>query len=167
MTIDNARSKQERLDYFIASCEFGNEQCGSTDVRTCINDLNRMVDNIGDQYESWIAPFQGILEILGIMAPRDEAELMNMIILNVFSGYNDAESICNYAANGDETSFTDWLRDNLFGHDVLNITRGENQYFLEYNSESKPTNEYQSNWPFENYDKIAGFTLCQDLVTGK
>jgi pimeloyl-ACP methyl ester carboxylesterase len=69
-TMDDVRSKQERLDYFIASCEFGNEQCGSTDVRSCINDLNRMVDRLGDQYESWIAPFQGILEMLGIMANK-------------------------------------------------------------------------------------------------
>lgn len=36
-TIDDVRSKQERLDYFIASCEFGNVQCGTFDVRSCIN----------------------------------------------------------------------------------------------------------------------------------
>jgi pimeloyl-ACP methyl ester carboxylesterase len=177
-TMDDARSKQERLDYFIASCEFGNEQCGSTDVRSCINDLNRMVDRLGDQYESWIAPFQGILEMLGVMA--NKAMVMNMIISVVFGAYKDMESLCNYAANDDETSFTDWVIDNLFGNDalesqmqtsfdVLNITRGENQYFFEYNSESKPTSGQhpESNWPFENYGKIAGFSLCQDLITGK
>jgi pimeloyl-ACP methyl ester carboxylesterase len=178
-TMDDARSKQERLDYFIASCEFGNQQCGSTDVRSCINDLlNRMVDKLGDQYESWIAPFQGILEIHGIMA--DKATLMEMIISVVFGRYNDVESLCNYAANDDETSFTDWVIDNLFGNnalefqmqtsfDELNITRGENQYFFEYNSESKPTSgdHPESNWPFENYGKLVDSSLCQDLITGK
>ena len=34
-TVDDARAKQQRLDYFIASCEFGNGQCGGDrDMRT-------------------------------------------------------------------------------------------------------------------------------------
>jgi hypothetical protein len=152
-TMDDARSKQERLDYFIASCEFGNEQCESTDVRTCINDVNRMVDKLGDQ----------ILEIHGI---TDEAELMNMIISEVFGAYNEMESLCNYAANDDETSFTDWVKDILFGHNALEL---QMQTSFNVNSESKPTKGFdpESNWPFENYGEIAGACLCQDLITGK
>lgn len=95
-TVDDVRSNSDRLDYFIASCEFGNEHCGTTDVRTCINgkavyaicflfepnitnstcnyissiDLNRMVDKIGNEYESWIAPFKSLLELFGISASK-------------------------------------------------------------------------------------------------
>lgn len=36
-TVDDVRASSERLDYFIASCDFGNEHCGTSDVRTCIN----------------------------------------------------------------------------------------------------------------------------------
>ncbi len=46
-TVDEARSYQQRLDYFIASCEFGNTQCPVVDLRTCINDVNDMIDSIG------------------------------------------------------------------------------------------------------------------------
>ena len=67
-TRDDIRAKSDRLDYFIASCEFGNKQCGTSDVRTCINNLNRMVDKIGDDYESWIAPFKDLLDMFGIHA---------------------------------------------------------------------------------------------------
>lgn len=65
---DDIRSESDRLDYFLASCEFGNKQCGTSDVRTCINNMNRMVDRIGNEYENWIAPFKDLLAIFGINA---------------------------------------------------------------------------------------------------
>lgn len=104
---------------------------------------------------------------------------MSMIISIVFTSYNVMGTLCDYAANDDETSFSDWLIDNLFGNnafefemqqssfDVLNVTRGDDLYFFEYNSESKPTSGQHpdSNWPFENYGDIAGFSLCQVSIT--
>lgn len=176
---DDIRSESDRLDYFLASCEFGNKQCGTSDVRTCINNMNRMVDRIGNEYENWIAPFKDLLAIFGINAGK--GVVMSMIISIVFTSYNVMGTLCDYAANDDETSFSDWLIDNLFGNnafefemqqssfDVLNVTRGDDLYFFEYNSESKPTSGQHpdSNWPFENYGDIAGFSLCQDLITAQ
>ena len=178
-TLDDVRSKQDRLDYFLASCEFGNEQCGAPDVRTCINDVSRMADRIGDEYETWIAPFKSVLEILGI--PANKAMVMNMVISIVFTAYESVESLCNYVANDDETSVSEWIMDNLIGNgasqfelqsqrfDVLNVTRGEDVYFFDYNSESKPTSGQhpESNWPFEGYGNVTRFSLCQDLMTAQ
>lgn len=176
-TLDDARSKQERLDYFLASCEFGNEQCGTTDVRTCINDLSRMVDRIGNEYEDWISPFASILEVLGISASK--GTVMSMIISVVFTAYKDMESLCQYAANDDESSFAEWVIDNLIGNealefelqsqsfDVFNRTIGDDTYFFEYNSESKPTNGAE-NWPFEGYLNLTyGTSVAQDLITAQ
>lgn len=58
--MDDARAKQERLDYFIASCEFGNGQCGNTDVRACLNDVSTMVDWLGDEVGDWLAPVRAV-----------------------------------------------------------------------------------------------------------
>ncbi|KAL7507236.1 hypothetical protein ACHAXN_004424 [Cyclotella atomus] len=176
-TLDNARANQDRLDYFFASCEFGNEQCGTTDVRTCINDLSRMVDRIGNEYQNWIAPFSSILEVLGINA--NKGVVMNMIISVVFTAYADMESLCQYAANDDESSFADWVIEHLIGNeafefepqsfDVVNVTRGDATYFFEFNSESKPTsNEHpDSNWPFEGFGNLTLTSVAQDLITAQ
>ena len=106
---------------------------------------------------------------------------MNMIISVVYSSYNQIQSLCDYASNDDESSLTDWIINNLFGNeayafglqtssfDVINVTRGDDIYFFDYNSESKPTSgqHADSNWPFEQYGLIAGFSLCQDLITAQ
>ena len=94
---------------------------------------------------------------------------MNMIISVVYSSYDQIQSLCDYAANDDESSLTDWIINNLFGNeayafgiqtssfDVINVTRGDDIYFFDYNSESKPTSgqHADSNWPFEQYGLIA------------
>jgi len=179
-TVDDVRASSERLDYFIASCDFGNEHCGTSDVRTCINDLNRMVDKIGNEYESWIAPFKALLELFGI--PASKAIVMNMVISIIYSASDQFKSLCDYAASDDESSLTDWIISQLFGSeelafdiqsssfDVINVTRGDDIYFFEYNSESKPTSgqHMDSNWPFEGYGLLAaGTSLCQDLITAQ
>ena len=168
-TMDDARSKQQRLDYFIASCEFGNVQCGVPDVRTCINDVNMIVDWICDEFEDWLAPFQGLLEILGFNTNKG---LVMMILISViFGACNEMSVLCDAAKVRDIDSFKDWIFKNLFGDKafefdmttlpVLNITTADNvTHFFEYDSESKPTSGQSpdSDWPFQGYGLIAGYS---------
>ena len=107
---------------------------------------------------------------------------MNMVISIIYSASDQFKSLCDYAASDDESSLTDWIISQLFGSeelafdiqsssfDVINVTRGDDIYFFEYNSESKPTSgqHMDSNWPFEGYGLLAaGTSLCQDLITAQ
>lgn len=179
-TIDDVRSKQQRLDYFIASCEFGNKQCGVSDVRTCINDVNAMVDKIGDEYEDWLAPFQGLLEMMGFNA--NKGMVMMIVVSVLFSAYDEMSVLCDAAKENDSDSFKDWLFKNLFGDDAfkldtaslslpfINVTADNVTHSFAYNSLSKPTSGQtpESDWPVEGYGYLASYTsVCQDLITAQ
>mmetsp|Transcript_29226 Transcript_29226/g.53426 ORF Transcript_29226/g.53426 Transcript_29226/m.53426 type:complete len:648 (+) Transcript_29226:162-2105(+) len=178
-TMDDARSKQQRLDYFIASCEFGNVQCAVPDLRQCINDVNRLVDWTGDEFQDWLAPFKGRLEILGLPIFANENFMMTIIIEVLFGAYNEISALCGAAKAGDVDSFKDWISKNVFGDialglevetfPVLNVTRNNVMHSFEYNSESKPTSGQSpaADWPFQGYGQLAYSSVCQDMITAQ
>ncbi len=146
-TMDDARSKQQRLDYFIASCEFGNTQCGVPDLRTCINDVNRMVDWIGEEFDDWLSPFQGFLELVGFQMSR--GVVMTVIVQVLFGSYDEMSVLCDAAKERDDKSFKNWILEKLIGDTavevdttyfpMLNITADNVTHTFEYNSKLKPT----------------------------
>mmetsp|Transcript_17538 Transcript_17538/g.38236 ORF Transcript_17538/g.38236 Transcript_17538/m.38236 type:complete len:650 (+) Transcript_17538:164-2113(+) len=180
-TKDDVRSKQQRLDYFIASCEFGNVQCGAPDVRQCINDVNRLVDWAGDEFEDWLSPFKDLLEIFGLRMYANKGIVMMILIQVIFGAYNQMSALCDAAKADDIGSFKDWIFNNLFGDNVLelemttnfpilNITQDNVTHYFEYNSESKPTSGQspESDWPFQGYGQMAGVSsVCQDMITAQ
>lgn len=175
--LDDARSKQQRLDYFIASCEFGNEQCGDTDVRTCLNDASRMVDWLGDEAGDWLAPVRTLLEFFNLRSGKNMA--MSILISILWSDFSNFSQVCDYAAKEDYGDFMDWFLAMLLGsaeheHDIsfplLNITRDNTTFSFEYNTLSKPTSSEHadSDWPFEGYGELAALTsVTQDMITAQ
>ena len=144
--MDDARSKQQRLDYFIASCEFGNSQCGDIDVRSCLNDVSRMVDWLGDEVGDWLAPVRKVLEFFGMQSGKNI--VMTTLIGMIWSDFNQFSRVCNYAGKEDYGSFMDWFIAMLLGDDDLvydialpfiNITMSNETFSFEYNTASKPT----------------------------
>lgn len=103
--LDDARSKQQRLDFFIASCEFGNDQCRGVDARTCLNDVSRMVDWLGDEAGDWLAPVRALLEVLGLQSGKNIA--MTLTINLLWSDLNKFSRVCEYAARDDYGDFID------------------------------------------------------------
>lgn len=179
-TMDDARSKQQRLDYFIASCEFGNSQCGVKDMRSCVNDINRLVTDMRDDVADYLDPFSDFLKMFGFGDYlMSKGFLMNLIIQLLFGAYDQAETICNIAAESDYDAFKDWVEDLLTSSDGAeekiislieissnNATDVANKYPMD--TESKPTSGYSMSWPFENYYVYAMQTsVCQDMITAQ
>jgi len=179
-TMDDARSKQQRLDYFIASCEFGNSQCAVKDMRSCVNDINGLVSDMRDDVVDYFSALADLLEMLGVGGYLlSKGFLMNIIIQLLFGAYDQAETICNIAAAGDYGAFKDWVKD------LLNLFDGEQEKFISLlgtssnnatnftelypmDSESKPTSGFSPTWPFENYGIYAQQTsVCQDMITAQ
>lgn len=175
--MDDARSKQQRLDYFIASCEFGNGQCRDIDVRTCLNDVSRMVGWLGDEAGDWLAPVRALLEFFGMQSGKNF--VMTVLISMIWSDFHQFSRVCNYAAKDDYGNMMDWFLAMILGsekleYDIslpfLNITQGDTTYSFEYNTESKPTSSEHasSDWPFEGYGELAYFTsVAQDMITAQ
>ena len=174
---DDARSKQQRLDYFIASCEFGNVQCPVPNIRSCINDVHDMVKYIGDEFETWLKPIQGLLEMLGFNA--NSSVVMLVIVQVLFSAYDEMKVLCDVSKKHDTNSFKDWTMKNLLGDTsmfettalpFINVTDSSNvTHSFEYNTESKPTSGQspEADWPFEGYGKFTLTSVAQDMITGK
>jgi len=174
---DDARSKQQRLDYFIASCEFGNVQCPVPNIRSCINDVNDMVKHIGDEWETWLKPIQGLLEMIGINA--NSSVVMLIIVQVLFSAYDDMKVLCEVSKKQDTNSFKDWIVNNLLGDTsmfettalpFINVTDSSNViHSFEYNTESKPTSGQspESDWPFEGYGIFTLTSTAQDMITAQ
>ena len=174
---DDARSKQQRLDYFIASCEFGNVQCPVPNIRSCINDVHDMVKYIGDEFETWLKPIQGLLEMLGFNA--NSSVVMLVIVQVLFSAYDEMKVLCDVSKKHDTNSFKDWIMKNLLGDTsmfettalpFINVTDPSNvTHSFEYNTESKPTSGQspEADWPFEGYGKFTLTSVAQDMITGK
>mmetsp|Transcript_8226 Transcript_8226/g.14355 ORF Transcript_8226/g.14355 Transcript_8226/m.14355 type:complete len:614 (+) Transcript_8226:59-1900(+) len=175
--LDDARAKQERLDYFIASCEFGNGQCGDTDVRTCLNDVSTMVDWLGEEIGDWLAPVRKVLEFFGMQTGKNI--VMTTLISMIWSDFSQFSRVCEYAAKDDYGSFMDWFLAMLLGsteyeHDLslpfINITLGNTKFSFEYNTDSKPTSSEHADadWPFEGYGELAALTsVTQDMITAQ
>ncbi|EJK75644.1 hypothetical protein THAOC_02626 [Thalassiosira oceanica] len=174
-TVDDARAKQQRLDYFIASCEFGNGQCGGDrDMRTCVNNVNEMVDAVSEQFDSFLTPFASLFELFGIRIGK--SMIMAIVLELLFSVYEEVEFVCDIAADGAVESFWTWLMDKFTIENsnpmvsliaATNTTNITDLYPMD--SESKPTSGFATpDFPFKDYTIFAEVTsVCQDMITAQ
>jgi len=153
---DTARSTNQRIDYFIASCEFGTE-CGVKDMRACVSNLNNVLqdnkDYIQETYKDLVPVYI----------------FMEIIIQHLFEHYELAPGICS-AAQENDIEKLEVLLDKLFTSPTteLKLKSGFIQDMPEVDSDSKPTTALPSknpDWPFPRYEELSSGVT--GLVNGR
>ncbi len=149
-----ARSMNQRIDYFIASCEFGT-QCGRTNMRSCVNKLNNLVQ----------ANAKDLMDTLTVSPGM--AMLFSTII--VFSDEQMTTTLCDIAEDEDYTRFKELLQALIEPEDVVLKSLED----PDVDSDSKPTSnilyypQSKENWPFPDYKLKALGSVCQDMIFGQ
>lgn len=150
---DYARSANQRIDYFIASCEFGSE-CGVKDMRACVSKLNNVLrdnqirDYIQNRYKAPVYLF------------------MAVIIQKLFEHYELAPGICS-AAQENDLEMLQVLLDKLLTSPTtteLKLKSSFIQDMPEVDSDSKPTTNGNPDWPPGYKELSSGVT---GLVNGR
>ena len=152
---DAARSTNQRIDYFIASCEMGNEKCAVKDMRACINKLNNVLrdnqDMIQDKYVDEFGNIQPIYK------------LMQKIIQGMFGHYELAPGICSAAKENDFEQLNEMLGKLLL--EPSELKSAFVQDMRELDSESKPTSGDNPDWPFPRYEELS--SRSTNIVNGQ
>ena len=144
-----ARSTNHRIDYFIATCEMGNTQCGVSDMGDCVNSLYDIISDNRD----YISGKYGISNM---------SVMMIHIITNLFGNYNLVPDICTAAQNNNLAQL-DALIQELFTPPVPDSasspeTDAPTAVLVDPTPdelESKPTTVSDS-WPWPGYNKFQG-----------
>jgi len=137
---DTARSTNQRIDYFIATCEFGNDKCGVKDMRACVNKLNNILQDKRDYIqEKYGAPVY---------------ELMLDIIQNLFGHYELAPGICSAAQENDIEKLEELL-EKLLTSPATELKSSFIQDMPEVDSDSKPTTDDNPDWPVPGYPELS------------
>jgi len=152
---DAARSTNQRIDYFIASCEMGNKNCGVKDMRVCVNNLNNVLrdnqDMIQDKYEDEFGNYLPIYK------------LMQKIIQGMFGHYELAPGICSAAKENDFGQLEKFLGKLLL--EPRELKSAFVQDMRELDSESKPTSGENPDWPFPRYEELS--SRSTNIVNGQ
>jgi len=141
---DYARSANQRIDYFIASCEFGSE-CGVKDMRACVSKLNNVLrdnqirDYIQNRYDVSVYLF------------------MVVIIQKLVGHYELAPGICSAAQENDIEKLEELLDKLLTSPTTteLKLKSSFIQDMPEVDSESKPTTYENPDWPCPGYPELS------------
>ncbi len=154
-TVDIARSANQRIDFFMSSCEMFPDTCPVDNMRECINELNLIFKENSDD----------IFNTFGIRNPSD---LMFAIIKGMFADFAITPTLCAFADQGDYESIKALLllqdaEYNRMNENVLSLTSG--QYFPQ-DSESRPTSGNSNTWPFPDYVTKANL-LTSDIITAQ
>ncbi len=107
-TVDVARSANQRIDFFMSSCEMFPDTCPVDNMRECINELNFILKENSDD----------IFNTFGIRNPSD---LMFAIIKGMFADFANTPTICAFADQGDYESIKALLL--LQDADTTKLTR--------------------------------------------
>jgi len=144
---DYARSANQRIDYFIASCEFGNE-CGVKDMRACVSNLNNVLQDNKDYFQN---RYKALVYLF-----------MQIIIQDLFGHYELAPGICSAAKENDTEKLTElldellpWLLTSPTTTTEFKLKSSFIQDMPEVDSESKPTTYLNPDWPFPEYPKLS------------
>lgn len=149
-----ARSMNQRIDYFIASCEFGT-QCGRKNMRSCVNKLNNLL--------------QGNAKDLMDTLALSPAKALIITTVVVFSYEDVAAVLCDATEEGDYESIKKLL-EALFEPQGVMLKSLQDP---DVDSHSKPTaNELwfpqsKEDWPFPGYKMKASGSVCQDMIFGQ
>ena len=155
---DYARSANQRIDYFIASCEFGNDKCGVKDMRACVSNLNNVLQDNKDYFQNRYKVHVYLF--------------MQIIIQDLFGHYELAPGICRAAKENDTEKLTElldellpWLLTSPTTTTELKLRSSFIQDVPEVDSDSKPTTNNNPDWPFPEYPKLSSGVTS--LVNGR
>mmetsp|Transcript_30101 Transcript_30101/g.64558 ORF Transcript_30101/g.64558 Transcript_30101/m.64558 type:complete len:625 (+) Transcript_30101:146-2020(+) len=149
-----ARSMNQRIDYFIASCEFGT-QCGRKNMRSCVNKLNNLL--------------QGNAKDLMDTLSLSPAKALIITTVVVFAYEDISAVLCDATEEGDYESIKKLLQA-LFEPQGVILKSLQDP---DVDSHSKPTaNELwfpqsKEDWPFSGYKMKASGSVCQDIIFGQ
>lgn len=158
MVHDNARARNNRIEYAISTCERNPKMCPVDNLRKCIKSVSTLINDNTDLVHSF-----------GITVPEAMTELISFL----YSNFDMTPDMCAAAEAEDADRF-------------FNLVMGPgNSTFEEFpvypnsnltvNTESKPTDEDDESayyWPFEDYktlsDQIVGLMniAAQDYAYG-
>lgn len=154
-TVDLARSTNQRIDFFISSCDMFPDTCPVDNMRQCINELNFILKENSDD----------IFYTFGIDNPSN---LMFNLIKLMFADFSGTPTLCNFADQGDYDS----IKALLLGGNSEYIKKNENWFsmksgqFLPFDTESSPTSGTSNTWPFTDY-QIKAELLTADIITAQ
>ena len=172
---DQARSFNQRIDYFIAACEFGNG-CGVDDVGQCVRDLNDAITTNKEEVKKEYA--------ITYEEPKSIDFIISDFLGALFSHVDKIPEVCSAASQKDFDTLNkfiqQWLHQYKQQSDIGAFMVMELSPDLDsFDSDSKPTAsfEYHSgsnpNWPFENFKELSvslqgnqGLILPQDMAFG-
>ena len=136
---DIARSHDQRIEYFVASCE-ASDHC-QLDLRACFADLRSLPGS---------------------------ARTKGSAFLSVFSSpVNEVDSLCRMAKNSDAAGVHNFFleAERKVSEERRQLARQIEED--ETDSPSKPTTGASDVWPFPDYEMIASPLLAQRMITGQ
>ena len=159
---DIVRSMNQRIDYFIAGCEF-EDGCTVDDVPKCMKDLNEAVNANKEKLKNWYH------NEYGYRMPT--SSIFMQIVTFLMAHVDIIPDVCFAASQHDY----DTLEKLLFGGQEQ--ANEKDVTFLELphemDTDSKPTSGKVDpvDWPFEDYDGLGvdgnkGLIIQQDMAFG-
>eukprot|EP00986_Skeletonema_menzelii_P009736 scaffold4513_cov133-Skeletonema_menzelii.AAC.1 len=170
---DQARSLNQRIDYFIAGCEFG-DGCVVDDVSQCVRDLHDVMIANKEVVKKEFA-----IEKYG--RPASTRRIFSDILNELSENVDKIPAVCSAASQKDFDKLNkfiqQWLQNQsrVIDSSFFNIP---DEVVSSWDSESKPTinakNSFPGsdpNWPFENYNAldVSGYSaliFAQDMAFG-
>jgi hypothetical protein len=144
-------SMDQRIDFFIASCEQYPKSCPVDNMRHCINQVDALLNaNMGD-----------IEATFGI---AQKNYLMQNVIVYLYAYVDKAAEMCNVAESNDY----EYLRKLIFGDDPTmtldKLLQESGLLPASWDTDSKPTSGESNLWPFANYSVISN-EVAPSVVT--
>ena len=142
---DDARSHNNRIEYFISACERNPGACPVRNMRTCIKAMNDLIKlNIDELNES-------LNELTGEEWPAKF--WIFTLIIYLFGDYQMTPDLCKVAEAGDFSSLQDMIISAISPNKGISVSSDSAQD--EVNTLSKPT-VATDDWPFPGYSLYAG-----------
>jgi hypothetical protein len=158
--IDIARSGNQRIDYFISSCDMFPQSCPVDNMRKCFNELNNLLQANAADLEATFSLYS--------------SDVMYVLIQELFASFDEAPIFCNAADDGDYALIREMLLESLSermlnrDNAIPSLQTGQ----LPIDSESRPTSGEESvaadlvtamDYAFGAYDEDAYVKFLMDL----
>ena len=149
-----ARSGNQRIDYFISSCDMFPQSCPVDNMRKCINELNNLFQTNANDLEA-------------TFFITNPSNLMFNVIQGLFASFNEAPIYCDAADDGDYPRIKELLQQSSSermlkrGDTIPSLKTGQ---LPPFDTESRPTSGQSDVWPFANYTAKSSL-LNADLLT--